>query len=466
MPRCQSSHEVVETLGAAPWRTIRAMRPDFPFRPAATPFYYGWVIVAVSTVGIVMSAPGQTIGVSVFTESLLEATGLSRVEFSNTYLVGTLLSALLLPLAGSTLDRVGARRGVIWAAMGLGLMLAYMSQVDRFALSATRAGLPAGPTTLVCITIGFLGLRFCGQGVLMLVCRTMLGRWFERKRGLVSAITGPFSNLSFASSPVLLSWWVADSGWRGAWLEMSLVLCVGMTIFGWLFFRNSPEECGLEVDGGPGPAPAPGAAPRPASRDFTRAEAIRTTAFWIVALGIGNHAMVGTGMSFHIVDLAGEAGLSPTDAFGLFVPVTLISVPTGIVVGGAIDRLPIRYLLMSMMVGQALMFGFAPHLGDPTLRALCIAGWGFSGGFYGPLTIAAIPSFFGRTHLGAIQAVLMMVIVVASALGPALLAAGKASFGSYAPALHALAFLPLGIFLVAPFTRAPQHASANGFHSD
>ena len=62
------------------------MRPDFPFRPAALPFYYGWVVLVASTVGVVMSAPGQTIGVSVFTESLLDATGLSRVGFSNAYL--------------------------------------------------------------------------------------------------------------------------------------------------------------------------------------------------------------------------------------------------------------------------------------------------------------------------------------------------------------------------------------------
>jgi hypothetical protein len=39
------------------------MRADFPFRPAALPFYYGWVILVVSTVGIVMSVPGQTMGV-------------------------------------------------------------------------------------------------------------------------------------------------------------------------------------------------------------------------------------------------------------------------------------------------------------------------------------------------------------------------------------------------------------------
>jgi MFS family permease len=436
------------------------MRSDTPFRPAAVPFYYGWVVLAASTVGIVMSAPGQTIGVSVFTESLLTATGLSRVEFSNAYLIGTLLSGLMLPYAGSMVDRIGVRRGVIIASIGLGLVLTYLSQVDRIATAVSGLGFAAGPTVFFLMAVGFLGLRFTGQGVLTLVSRTMLGRWFERRRGLVSSISGPFASFAFASSPVVLSGWVAGSGWRGAWLEMAVAIGLGMTLFGWLFYRESPEECGLQIDGGPAPV-VEGAPPAPPPRvDYTRAQALRTAAFWLVTLGIGNHAMVGTGMALHIVDLGAEAGLSQAESLGLFLPVTLISVPTGILVGMAVDRFPMRFLIMGMMVGQMVMFGLAPHLGDPLLHALCIAGWGFSGGFYGPLTVAALPNFFGRTHLGAIQGVMMMVIVIASALGPALLAAVKSTFGSYAPGLHALAFLPLLVFFVAPFTRDPQASSS------
>ena len=127
-------------------------------------------------------------------------------------------------------------------------------------------------------------------------------------------------------------------------------------------------------------------------------------------------------------------------------------------VGGACPR-PIRFLIMGMLAGQIVMFGLAPHLGDPLLYWVCLSGWGLSGGFYGPLTVAALPNFFGRKHLGSIQGVMMMVIVIASALGPAMLAAVKASFGSYGVGLQVLAFLPLGIFFVAPFTGNPKLSS-------
>jgi MFS transporter, OFA family, oxalate/formate antiporter len=435
------------------------MRPDFPFRPTAFPFYYGWIVLAAATVGLVMSAPGQTIGVSVFTESLMSATGLSRIEFSNAYLIGTLASGIMLPLAGSVIDRIGVRAGVIGSSIGLASVVAYLSQVDRLAAKVAALGVPPSISAFGLLTLGFLGLRFCGQGTLTLVCRTMLGRWFERRRGLVSAISGPFASFSFAGSPLVLAAWVNHSGWRGAWLEMALVVGVGMASFGWIFFRETPEECGLEIDGGGGPALRPAGddttAVRRPPRDFTRAEALRTAAFWIVTLGIANHAMVITGISLHIVDLGAEVGLSKADSLGIFLPVTLISIPTGIAMGFAIDRFPVRYLIMAMMVGQVLMFGLAPSLGDPLLYWVCIAGWGFSSGFYGPVTVAALPNFFGRTHLGAIQGVMMMILVISSALGPALFAAVKATFGAYGPGLHVLAFLPLVILVVAPFTRDP-----------
>ena len=275
---------------------------------------------------------------------------------------------LHLPRAGSTIDRIGVRRAVIPASIGLGLVLACLSQVDRIALRIAGAGIPAltPATASFCfLSVGFLGLRFSGQGALTLICRIMLGRWFARKRGLVSSISAPFASFAFASSPLVLGAWVSGSGWRNAWLEMAFVVGVGMAAFGWLFFRESPEECGLEMDGASRPrAPEAIAAESKTTsrRDFTRSEAIRTAAFWIVTLAIANHAMVGTGIAHHIVDLGAESGLTETDALRIFLPVTLISIPTGIIMGLFIDRFPMRFLIMGMMVGQMLMFGLVPHL--------------------------------------------------------------------------------------------------------
>jgi len=438
------------------------MRADFPFRPASLPFFYGWVILFASTVGIVMSVPGQTMGVSVFTDHLIAATGLSRLELSNAYLVGTIASGLTLPLGGSWVDRFGVRSTVVAASLGLAATLCFLSHADRVG-TALAGALPVLPGTLasfLCLTLGFTGIRFMGQGMLTLTSRTMVARWFDRRRGLVAALSGPFVSFSFASTPLVLALWIDRAGWRGAWLEMALGVAVGMGGLGWLLFRESPEECGLRMDGDPPapPAEGPGAsvtAP-PSDRDFTRPEALRTAAFWLVTFGIGSQAMVGTGITFHIVSLGAELSLGPSQAVAIFLPIAVVSAGVGFAAGAAVDRHPIRALIMVMMAGQVVMFAAMAHFDDPWLRVAAIVGWGTASGFYGPLTVAALPNFFGRTHLGAIQGAMMSCLVIASALGPSALAALRDAFDSYRPGLYAMAALPLAVFVAAPFTRDPR----------
>jgi MFS family permease len=451
------------------------MRPDFPFRPAALPFFYGWVILGVSTLGIAMSIPGQTMGVSVFTDHLIGATGLSRLELSNAYLLGTVSSGLLLPYGGTLLDRFGARRLVVFICLGLAATLVYLANADRLAESvAARIGLAdASGLAWIALALGFASVRFSGQGMLTLVSRNMQAQWFERRRGLVSAISGPMVNFAFAGAPLLLSAWIARAGWRGAWIEIAVVVGIGMSGIAWLTFRDTPEECGLLPDGVTVPLEhtydsdadadseqTSSAAQAAGCKDYTREQALRTGAFWLVTLGIGNQALVGTGITFHIVDIGAEAGLSEAAAVAIFVPIAIASASLGLLAGAAIDRYPISRLMMVMMVGQLIMFAGAANLGDPLFRGLAIAGWGLASSFYGPLTVAALPAFFGRTHLGAIQGVMMMCLVLASALGPSALALAKAYLGSYGPGLYILMILPAGVLLAAPFVPSPGPVDA------
>jgi hypothetical protein len=237
---------------------------------------------------------------------------------------------------------------------------------------------------------------------------------------------------------------------------------------GWLLFRDNPEECGLRPDGPLGDRETaaldredpPGSAadsPDDRSRDFTRGEALRTGAFWLVTLGIGNQALVGTGITFHIVDIGAEHGLSELASVSIFVPIAVVSATLGFLAGAAVDRFPIPRLVMVMMVGQLIMFAGVAQLADPLLRVVAIGGWGVASSFYGPLTVAALPAFFGRTHLGAIQGVLMMCLVLASALGPTALALAKDLFGSYGPGLYALMALPAAVLAGSFFVHPPQH---------
>jgi MFS family permease len=426
---------------------------DFPFAPRCVPFFYGWVVVAAATTGVLFSIPGQTMGVSVFTDFLLEATGLDRLAFSNAYLLGTLGAAALLPRAGVWIDRMGVRVTALCAALALGTAVAVLSQSDRLARAAasvTPVGSDAGAFAVLALL--FVSLRFFGQGVLTLVSNTMLARWFDRRRGVAAAVSGLFVAFGFGYAPRLLDAWIERAGWRGAWLEIAALEIVGMGLLAWLFYREDPESCGLNLDGA---AASPEKDdPRPDQAPSNRGEALRTRAFWVLTASLALQGTVLTGITLHIVDLGAQAGLDRTAAVSLFLPMAVVSTAAGGLVGWLADRVQIRTLILSLLGWESVGFAASAHLGDPAGFWLAAIGLGVAGGHVSVLSAVGHPRFFGLRHLGAIAAASMSTVVVGSALGPSALALSRAAFGSYQPALYTAALLPLGVAL---FALAPLH---------
>ncbi|WP_391540782.1 MFS transporter [Halomicronema hongdechloris] len=98
-----------------------------------------------------------------------------------------------------------------------------------------------------------------------------------------------------------------------------------------------------------------------------------------------------------------------------------------------------------MMIFEAIGIASMAHLDIEPLRLVAIAGLGVSGGCFGTLSTVTMPRYFGRQHLGAIAGVEMMTLVIASAIGPSLLALFNNWFGSYQLGLYLCAGLPLAV---------------------
>ncbi|GIK42631.1 MAG: hypothetical protein BroJett011_64640 [Chloroflexota bacterium] len=157
----------------------------------ATPFFYGWVILVVGTIGIAMMGPSQTFTISVFIDDFIKDLGISRANISLLYGLATFAASLLLPLTGRLVDRYGPRLTTPLIALGLGL-------------AAMGAALVQGPATLL---IGLLALRFLGFGSLQLVSNNLIAQWFIRRRGQVMGLAGlslPIGLLIFPALTALL----------------------------------------------------------------------------------------------------------------------------------------------------------------------------------------------------------------------------------------------------------------------
>uniref|UniRef100_UPI003567266F MFS transporter n=1 Tax=Pontiella sp. TaxID=2837462 RepID=UPI003567266F len=190
---------------------------QFPFNPARWPFFYGWMILFWGIIGILLSVPGQTTGVSAFIEPLIEDLGIGRFELSVAYMVGTFSSSFLLTPAGKLFDRIGARWMGFGSCFALGIVLLLLSQVDHLVRPLEKI-VPETYALSGLLAFLFLLLRLSGQGVLTMSSRNMVMKWFDHHRGLASGISGAAVAFGFSYAPALFSRIIAKQGWSGTWL--------------------------------------------------------------------------------------------------------------------------------------------------------------------------------------------------------------------------------------------------------
>lgn len=431
---------------------------NFPFDPARFRLFYGWIILGAGTTGILMSAPGQTVGVSVFTDPLIEALGLSRSALSLAYMVGTLGSAALLSRAGRLYDRKGARLVGTTAAVGLAVTLLYLSASATVSsgLEALLSFISPDVIAFTVIAVGFFLLRFTGQGALTLASRNMVMEWFEVRRGAANAIMGVAISFGFSMAPRVFEYFVSSAGWESAWRWIAL-LVAGFAVLAFLVFRDTPEAHGLRPDGGDVATRRAVHPEATAGRSFTLKQARGTYTFWLFAVGLLLGALVTTAYTFHIVSIFKDAGMARAAAVGVFFPTSIIAVAVQFAGSWLSDRIRLKYLFAVQMLGLTVMSAGVVMLAPGWPVVVVIAGHGLSQGIFGITANITWPRFFGRRHLGAVSGLAMALSVAGSAIGPFLFSAGHDALGSYAPAVLACGAVSAVLLVGAFFANAPSH---------
>ncbi|WP_432498175.1 MFS transporter [Kineococcus auxinigenes] len=417
-------------------------------------------MVAAAALATVMTAPGQTTGVSAFIDPLIAELGTSRTAVSTAYLIGTLSGALALPLVGRLLDRHGV--GPVMAVVGLafGAVLFAMSFVDG----------------LVGLTAGFAGIRMAGQGALGLAATTAVAVHVTRRRGLALGVTSAVGTGGISLAPVLLERLIAAHGTAATWRIEALAVWLIVLPLALLVFRapgqRSAQEprphqqavagtapgAGEDTAGVPSGGASAGASPAVAAdppRSWTRAEAVRTRMFWAIAAGLAASGMLTTALNFHQISLLGEQGLSAAQAAANFVPQTVAGLAATLGIGALADHIAPKWCVSASMLLLAASLLAVP-LVAPGLRAI---GYGVllgaASGALRAIEAAAYARYFGTEHLGSIRGLVTALSVASTAFGPLLLAAGHAITGGYTSTVVLAAVVPLGIAVVAAITAAP-----------
>jgi predicted MFS family arabinose efflux permease len=310
------------------------------------------------------------------------------------------------------------------------MLLATSSTLIPYIVSFFRASY--GLVSMGIVIFGFFGIRFFGQGVMTLVSRGMVAKWFGPRRGLAVGIMGLATAFGFSYAPQPLQSLIERFGWNGALLSIASFLALVFLPIVIIFFRSEPASCGLELE--------QGLAKRTKNRsphaqdarvDKTVTEARREPVYWVLLVILWYWSLFNTAFTFHVVSIFNEIGIEAQQAVKIFLPISVVSVASRFLGSYVSDRISIKYLYIVFLIALILASACLTTLGNPIVRIIAIASYGVGSGLFGMLNIITWPKLYGRKHLGAVSGFAMSMIVAGSAIGPWIFSLAYRFTGSY-----------------------------------
>lgn len=339
------------------------------------------------------SAFGQTYFISLSAGDIRAEYELSHGQFGSLYMAATLLSALTLPMLGQIVDRYRPRNIVLFIVPMLAIASAAMAFSRHVAL--------------LFVTIYLL--RLFGQGMMTHTAFTLIGRWFSAKRGQAMSLSTLGLNTGEALLPLMFVVLSPAIGWHNIWwLGAGVLIVIALPLISILVsVERLPQQIHTSTQ-------------IRAVRDWTRSEVLRDPLFYLVLAATMPPAFIGTTIFFNQVYLVELRGWAPeifASSFTLYAVATIIF---ALISGQIIDRVSgiamLPFYLLPMGLGCVLLGTFS----SPSIAFVFMLLYGVSNGFSLTLFGALWPELYGLKHLGAIRAVIVSVLVFASAMGPGL----------------------------------------------
>jgi MFS family permease len=389
------------------------------------PFFYGWVMVAVTFVSMAIGVNART-SFSLFFPSIIDEFGWERGVTAGAFSFGFLASGAVSPLIGRMMDRFGPRAvmelGV--ALMGGGLLLAPLT-TQPWHLYLTMG---------VMVGAGSVCLGYSGQSL-------FLPNWFNRRRGLAMGLA--FAGVGIGSI-TLLPWaqhMIEQTGWRTACTAIGILVLVVLAPLN-LLLRKRPEDIGLRPDGDA----APSATSKPISYivdpdwagiDWTLRRAVRTARFWWLALGYFGGLYIWYAVQVHQTKYLLDIGFSPSVGVWALGVVSLLGIPGQIALGHLSDRLGREWVWTVSCLGFAICFAALIALAHiPSLMLVYVMVFAQGALGYGLTSIlgAVVFEIFQGKHYGSIFGSVMLAGLAGGAAGPLVTGILHDLSGSYAVA--------------------------------
>jgi len=407
--------------------------------------FFGWYLVFLAFQAQLMSW-GFYFTLTYFIGPMTADLGWSATEFSTVQLLNNLSFSVVLPFLGRYLDRYGGRTfmivGGVIGACGIA-SVAWVNQIWQFYL---LMGI------LVPIAMAMYG---------SIVAGVALANWFHRKRGRAFALASMGTSAGGVTFGPLASYLIGTIGWRETWLVMAGIVLVGITVPAFLFMSRRPEDVGLLPDGDApeiSPPPVRGqrvAPPAPAAvATWTRGEAMRTPAFWLIVLSFAMSNLVIGAFLLHVFPFLISNGFTSSQATLIAVCFSTVLVAAKPFYGIALERWPARRVAFASFLLSGVMIAAMVVLRQPAflILAVMVYGIGMSGSI--PIEDVAWADYFGRWSIGTIRGAAFPIESLLGSAGPIIGAVAYDATGGYSGAfvIFAIAYsaASLGILAAQP----------------
>jgi MFS family permease len=392
-------------------------------------YFYGWRMVGAACGIQFLLAAFLTQALGLYIAVLSDEMGWSKTTLSGAAALQSVEAAIIGPVLGWVMDRFGPQKmirvGMIMFSAGL-FLLSQVNSVTTFYLSAILMAIGAS-----------LGGYF--------PLSVALVQWFEKFRARALSIMSLGLAMGGLVVP-LMAWSMQHWGWRATAAGSGvLVLLTGLPMAS--IIRRRPEDHGDHVDG-IDPAMRAAAAEReghkaaPAQVEFTVAQALRTRAFWMLAIGHGLALLVVSAVNVHAITHMKEGlGYSVATASWVILIMTfgqLAGVLMGASMGDWFDKRKVSALCMLAHGIGMLCLTFGSHM------AMLVAFGVFHGiawGLRGPFMQAIRADYFGRNAIGLILGLSAAIIAMGQIAGPMIAGVLADLTGNYELGFSLLALL-------------------------
>lgn len=382
----------------------------------ANRIFYGWWVGLGSFTTLFTVVGILYYGFPVFYPALIAEFGWDRAEITAGYMISTIVLGPLFGIfAGVLIDRLGSKRimlaGILSAGIAL-LSFSFMQSLTHYYLFYFLH------------TLGYV----CAGPV---PNQVLISQWFHRLRGRVMGIAYLGLGLGGWVAPRLSNYLISHFGWRTAFQTMGIVALLVLFPLIFILVKSRPSEKGLLPDGAqPGEA-NPLRTSQSSSRDFTLAEAVRTRAFWAIAVGsVLSIASIGAIIQ-HLVLYLKDGGYSVEQGARILSFLVLCSIPGRVIMGYLADIFPKKYVMLAayLCVGAAVPLLLTADSLPMLYLFAFVFGFGM-GADYMMIPLVTAQSF-GLSSMGKIMGVIFVSDTVGQATFPFLVGSLFRQTGNY-----------------------------------